>query len=65
MKKISNIQVAAFIMGMICINSTAISQYIFPMNDFINGVLKGFGIGLLVYFIAQTQSKRKCPKTNQ
>lgn len=64
MKKINNIQAAALIIGMICINSSAISQYILPMNDFINGVLKGIGIGLLVYFIAQVQSKKKCPKTN-
>lgn len=65
MKKISNLHATALIMGMICINCSAISQYIFPMNDFINGVLKGIGIGLLLYFIAQTQSKKKCTKTNQ
>ncbi len=65
MKKINYIQAAAFIMGMVCINSSAISQYIFPMHDFINGVIKGIGIGLLVYFIAQIQSKKKRPKTNQ
>lgn len=65
MRKISKIQAIALITGMICINSNAISKYIFPLTDFTNGILKGIGIVLIIFFIAQTQSKKKSPKTNQ
>jgi len=65
MKKISKLQAILLIVGMICINSSTISQYLLPMNDFTNGLLKGIGISLLIFFIAQVQSTKKWQKDNQ
>ncbi len=63
MEKINKSHIVIFLLGMICINISSIDRYVFSMSDFVNGMIKGLGIGLLVFFIiAQAKIKSKSPK---
>ncbi|HAO05433.1 MAG TPA: hypothetical protein DCQ50_00305 [Chryseobacterium sp.] len=57
MKK--NAHYLLLVIGMLLINAGIVIAHIYPVNDFLNGMLKGLGIVSLVAFIYYSIKFRK------